>query len=226
MRKPREPRGADAPSRFKKLARALKEDSADPNLPDSGFFDFDEQFEDEQIEPILPRFVVKRPRKGFLHPATKSDIIDLLEFFGEQCFYGLDSIKLLQGTSSFAAASGSGAASILLGRLEVPGCIILYDLPESPWVINDALPDAQIEQLKAAGAEIEIFASGAQTRVSWTDENLKNFFLFDVFMHEVGHHLIQQYKGKRKVRVARTRDHEHYANLFARRCREEFLAND
>jgi hypothetical protein len=40
-----------------------------------------------------------------------------------------------------------------------------------------------------------------------------------VLMHEVGHHLIQQYKGKRRARVARTRDHEAFADGFARRCR-------
>jgi Zn-dependent peptidase ImmA (M78 family) len=44
--------------------------------------------------------------------------------------------------------------------------------------------------------------------------------LFDVLMHEVGHHVIQQYKGKRPARVARTKDHEALAERFAARCRE------
>jgi Zn-dependent peptidase ImmA (M78 family) len=47
--------------------------------------------------------------------------------------------------------------------------------------------------------------------------------LFDVLMHEVGHHLIQHHKGKRQARVARTRDHEAFADAFARRWREVWL---
>ena len=43
--------------------------------------------------------------------------------------------------------------------------------------------------------------------------------LFDVLMHEIGHHLIQHYKGKRTVRRARTADHEAFADRFAQRCR-------
>jgi hypothetical protein len=43
--------------------------------------------------------------------------------------------------------------------------------------------------------------------------------LFDVLLHEIGHHLIQQYRGKRTARVARTRDHEACADRFALQCR-------
>jgi hypothetical protein len=47
--------------------------------------------------------------------------------------------------------------------------------------------------------------------------------LFDGLMHEVGHHLIQQYTGKRGDRVMRTVDHERRADAFAARCREVWL---
>lgn len=32
------------------------------------------------------------------------------------------------------------------------------------------------------------------------------------------------HKGKRRVRIARTRDHEAFADAFARKCREVYLA--
>ena len=208
MREPRGSRGADDASQFNRLARELKEDG----------IELEPDVVSQDAEPILPRVIVKRPRKGFLHPATKSDITSVLEFFGEQCYYGLDTIKLVQGSDNIA----SGA--ILLGRLEVPGTILLYDLPESPWVVNERLADTQLLRLQEAGAKIEMLASGAQCRIEWSDVDLRNFYLFDVFMHEIGHHLIQQYKGKRGVRVARTRDHEHYASLFAKRCRQDYLS--
>jgi hypothetical protein len=39
--------------------------------------------------------------------------------------------------------------------------------------------------------------------------------LFDVLLHEIGHHVLQHGKGKRLVRIARTRDHEAFATRFA-----------
>ena len=66
---------------------------------------------------------------------------------------------------------------------------------------------------------LEIPEGGAHALVSWPGKTLRDFMLFDVLMHEIGHHLIQQYKGKRRARVARTRDHEAFAAHFARRCR-------
>lgn len=55
--------------------------------------------------------------------------------------------------------------------------------------------------------------------VSWPATTLRDYMLFDVLMHEIGHHLLQQYTGKRMARVARTKDHEAFADLFAQQCR-------
>lgn len=55
--------------------------------------------------------------------------------------------------------------------------------------------------------------------ITWPGDSLREFMLFDVLMHEVGHHWLQQYKGKRPARVVRTREHEAFADEFARRCR-------
>jgi hypothetical protein len=66
---------------------------------------------------------------------------------------------------------------------------------------------------------VESCDDGGATIVSWPSTTLRAFMLFDVLMHEIGHHLIQHYKGKRPARVARTRDHEAFADAFAQRCR-------
>lgn len=206
VRAPFDDRAADDLSTFRQLARELKENGV--------MLDEVESLED--AEPIYPRFIVKRARAGFIHPAGKSDILRLLEFFGEQCYYGLKTVKLMQGADSCKSAS------ILMGRIEVPGSIILYDQPEPPWLISGEIAAPAVHQLEQAGAVVEN-KNGIQTVVHWTADALKNFMLFDVFMHEVGHHLIQQYKGKKNQRVARTKDHEHFAQLFALRCRRDFL---
>lgn len=208
VRAPRAARGKDNPSDLRQVARVLKE--AGINL-------------DLQNDPppgaiVLPRITTRRPRQGFLHPAEKVDILRVLHFFGERCFYGLKSIKLIQGSSA------SSEAKLSMGRLEVPGTIVLYDQPVSTWFINGTLPKTEREKLEQAGASIEPASDNLHCLIHWSEANLRNFMLFEVFMHEIGHHLIQQYKGKRSVRVARTKDHEQFAALFAQRCRESFIA--
>jgi len=52
---------------------------------------------------------------------------------------------------------------------------------------------------------------------------LRDFMLFDALMHEIAHHRLQQYTGKRTARIARTADHEAYADQFAAQCRAQFM---
>lgn len=60
--------------------------------------------------------------------------------------------------------------------------------------------------------------------MTWPADTLRGFMLLDVFLHELGHHLAQQYSGKRSARIARTREHESLAERFAARCRAELVA--
>ena len=166
----------------------------------------------------LPRLRARRLRPGHVHPAGVADIARVLRFFGEHCTYGVRSVELAQG------ASRVPASGLRLGRLVVPGRIILYDQPPSPWTLRGALHPAVRDRLCRSGA-IVTPVGGAHTIVAWPAETLRDFMLFDVLMHEVGHHLIQQYKGKRPARVARTRDHEAFADLFARQCRDRYQAD-
>jgi len=83
--------------------------------------------------------------------------------------------------------------------------------------LTGRLPEREAERLRQGGA---VIAEGVlQTVVTWPGRTLREFMLFDVLMHEVGHHLVQQYKGKRLARVLRTGEHEALADRFARRCR-------
>jgi hypothetical protein len=140
-------------------------------------------------------------------------VIALLRFFGAPYTYGLRAVELVPGPS------GSAAGRHPLGRLRVPGTVRLYDQPPSPWCLPGRLAQAEQARLCRAGAVVEEWADGTLTVVSWPGKTLRDFVLFDVLMHEIGHHLIQQYKGKRPARVVRTRDHEALADEFARRCR-------
>lgn len=206
VRAPYEPRGHCDPSAERAPARELKElgiipaDSPEPR--------------DRDRPAPLPRLWVTRARAGFGHPAGRGAIMRVLRFFGEPCTYGLRSIELLQGE---AVVPGRG---LLFGRLFVPGRVVLYDQPSSPWLLTGMLPEDEAARLQRAGALIDADEHSHWTTVTWPDNTLRDFMLFDVLMHEIGHHLIQQYKGKRPARVARSRDHEAFAHRFAARCRK------
>jgi len=57
------------------------------------------------------------------------------------------------------------------------------------------------------------------TGVTVRGDTLRQFMLREIFLHEMGHHVLQHYKGKRLARVARTRDHEAFANRFVEKHR-------
>jgi len=195
------PRGTGDASLERGLARALKELGLRP-----------EPARRPDVEPApLPRVIVRRPRSGFVHPADRADVRRLLELLGAACTYGLCTVELAQG-------GGEGR----LGTLVVPGKIILYDQRPSPWRLPGALAAGESERLRRSGALVEPAGDGTQTIVTWPGETLRDFLLFDVLLHEIGHHLLQHDKGKRRERIARTADHEAFAERFATRCRALF----
>jgi hypothetical protein len=210
VRAPYEARGYADRSSHRQFARVLKE---------AGIVPAAAAVSDRVPGPApLPRVIVKRPRTGWFHPVGRTEILGLLRFFGEECCYGISSIELLQGSQE------SGGDRLLFGTLMVPGRIVLYDQTPPPWRLAGRLSAAEQERLRIAGAVVETVDEASQSIVSWPGDTLRDFMLFDVLMHEIGHHLLQHYKGKRRDRIARTRDHEALAERFAARCRELFCS--
>jgi len=163
----------------------------------------------------LPRLCVKGTSEGRIHPAGKAEIARVLRFFGPSCSYGLRSIELAYRHDH----DGGGDRDLLMGRLIVPGRIVLYDQMPSPWLLPYQLSAGATARLQRAGAIVDWGGRDEPTAVRWPGATLRDYMLFDVLMHEVGHHMAQQYTGKRRVRARRTKDHEAFADLFARRCR-------
>lgn len=166
----------------------------------------------------LPRIKAQRPRKGYHHPARPRDIKFLLNYFGELSYYGVREIQLAQ------CEQGNAQGRILLAKLSIPGKIILYEQPDPPWLIAGTFLDSARELLLEAGATVETSDDGSRCTIDWDGESLRRFMLFEGLMHEVGHHIIQHFRGKRTAQVLRLRDHETLAHNFARRCRMEFEA--
>jgi hypothetical protein len=149
---------------------------------------------------------------------TRADVTEALRFFGETCVYGLRSISLVDGSRR------SVDGSIRLGAYLAPGRILLFDQPPSPWQLAGRLPEAAIQRLRRAGAVVEARDGGLLTLVTWPGDTLRRFVLFDGLMHEIGHHIIQHSKGKRRARVLRTSDHEELADRFAQKCRLRYAS--
>lgn len=165
----------------------------------------------------LPRIKIQRARSGFIHPAGKAQIRSVLLHFGELTWYGVQEICLVQSQVP------PEPDKLLFGGLSVPGKVLLYEQPKPPWFLTGKLPQDQLRLIEGAGGIVDVSSDGARCKISWEGDALKNFMLFEVLMHEIGHHIIQQFKGKREAQVLRKKDHEALAEAFARRCREAYL---
>jgi hypothetical protein len=127
--------------------------------------------------------------------------------------YGVRSIEFVR-----APASG-GVSSLVFGRYEVPGRILLFEQPLPPWRLPGLLGNETLQRLEKAGAVVNLLPELGASLVDWPADTLRRFMLEEVLLHELGHHVLQHHKAKRQARVARTRDHEAFAALFAVRQR-------
>ncbi len=219
VRDPREPRAFGDPSREHRIRQVLKElgiSEADAVESGCAVAHNYSKFSPGNETSNTPKITVKRPRKGFFHPATKSQINELLMHFGELSWYGVQEIVLLQSPKH-------DVNKLNFGSLSIPGKIQLYEQPEAPWFLSGSLRSEERLLLESAGALIELSSDGMRCNVEWPLDTLTNFMLFEVLMHEVGHHIIQQFKGKRTAKVLRTKEHEILAMAFARRCRHSYF---
>lgn len=157
----------------------------------------------------FPRIVEAPARPGFHHPAGCREVGELLRSLSPEAIYGLRSVELCRGPA------WSHGTIPCFGRLRVPGRIALHDLPRPPWRLAGRIEAGDAEALGQAGARVTVDHAAGTTMIEWPGASLTDFMLFDVLLHEIGHHVLQHGKGKRRVRIARTRDHEAFAKRFA-----------
>ncbi len=162
---------------------------------------------------LLPRILWREPSPGFHHPIGKQEVLGLLESVGPLAMYGLRSIELVR------APAPDGAPSPVFGRYEVPGRILLFEQPLLPWRLPGLLARETLQRLERAGAVVNLLPELGATLVDWPADTLRRVMLEEVLLHELGHHVLQHHKAKRLVRIARTKDHEAFAALFAARQR-------
>lgn len=204
IRDPRQPRGEGDLSRDRNRRRIVKEAGLTGSRP----------LRQTRNPKVRPRIVVHKARRGFAHPVSRQDIRRALEAAGPKAVYGLELIELSR------APDPGGPALPQLGRLFPRGRIVLFEQSAPPWHLRGWLSEESSRTLETAGAIIARHRNPPITIVEWPGDTLRDFMLFDVFLHELGHHILQHNKGKRPVRSARSRDHEAFAERFARSCRK------
>jgi hypothetical protein len=199
---PLEPRSTGDPSRRRALGRLFKALGVLPRQSDNA-----------KPRNLHLRIITRQPNAGFHHPVRKNEVLGFLKSLGSLAIYGLRMIELARSPVS------TNVTSMIFGRYEVPGKILLYEQPESPWRFPGILKRADMDRLKRSGAIITAQSGLRMTLVEWPDNSLKRFILEEVLLHELGHHILQHHKGKRPARMARTKDHEASAERFAFRQR-------
>jgi hypothetical protein len=170
------------------------------------------QRSDPRGQPRL-RIVVHSPGTGFHHPADKGELLELLNSIGTIGQYGLRCVELARSP----ATATTPIPMLVFGRYCAPGQIILFEQRLPPWRIPGMLKGGLVRRFQRAGAIVKLLADVNATLVDWPGNTLRRFMVEDVFLHELGHHVLQHYKGKRSVRIARTRDHEAFALRFVKK---------
>jgi hypothetical protein len=125
-----------------------------------------------------------------------------------EAVHGLHSIELR--TASPRHLEGK----FCLARYEPTGNIVLFDLPVPPWSMRGHLSSADEQRISTCGGIVDHLEAGLRTVVHWPGDSLRDFVVLHGLIHEMAHHVIQQYTGKRVARVRRTQDHERFAERF------------
>jgi hypothetical protein len=155
----------------------------------------------------FPVVRARRPNPGRHHPASAADVRQALATFGDEAYYGLESVELVPAPPT--------GGRLVFGELVGPGQIRLYDQPLPPWRLPYDLSKHEQAELRDAGADLSKVGC-----VAWPANSLKRFMLAHVLTHELGHHLLQHERRLRGERATRTREHEARAEVVAARLRE------
>lgn len=165
----------------------------------------------QRVARAIPvRIREEPPRRGFFHPVSRKELARELRALGAHGLYGLKEVIL-------ARVPRELARRVIFGQYEAPGRVLLYEQPLSPWRLAGEIRREVKDIFENAGAVVT--SAFGETLVDWPEGALREFMLSEVLRHEIGHHVLQQYKGKRRVAAARKRDHEEFARLYVERER-------
>ena len=143
-------------------------------------------------------FLVDEPGAGYLHPVTDEEVADRIELLPERFTHGLETVHLRGMThkrSLFPCYGMQWGATVYLYPIE-ESLVETYPRPPRPH---------QLIEARMFGGHWE--QMGAVWTLSWTAETIRDFYLNNVLIHEIGH-IVDD-------RNANFEDRERFANWFA-----------
>ena len=144
------------------------------------------------------RYLFQPPGPGFIHPVTAVEVRERMSLLPKGVVEKIEVVQFSRMTRKrqlFPCYGMQWGSSVYLYPIE-ESLVETYTRPPTP--------QQQIEARMYGGRWSE---AGGEWTLSWTLETLKDFYLNNVLIHEIGHILDH--------RNTRTLDRERYANWFA-----------
>jgi hypothetical protein len=165
-------------------------------------FDLNYIYEKKSDEIVIIKAEKCNPH--FIMPVTEQDILKKLKEIPKNFLEELKCIYLLGGSNKQLKASDS---LFIFGRYWA-NCIFLHPYPKKDLsIFYDKLPKPSIiHEYKAAGAQV--VTEYEYWIVKFDLQSLKNFYLNNVLIHEIGHHVDRNNKNRKKK-------NENFADWFA-----------
>lgn len=144
------------------------------------------------------RLVVEPAGQGFAHAVTRDEVQERIAALPERFTRELAAVQLSTMTRKRRLFPCYG--------MQWGGAVYLYPIEDSlvETYYRPPTPQQRIEAKMFGGQWSQ---DGKLWRLTWTESTIKDFFLNNVLIHEIGH--------LNDSRNANTRDRERYANWFA-----------
>lgn len=182
------------PSRRSRPAAAFRQRGASTQ---NGTFDAPEVWH-EPVERDFIDIIAQNPGTGYIHPVTPDEVRDRIEALDSQWIQNLDVVQFSPMTRKRALFPCYG--------MQWGSTVYLYPIEESliETYTRPPRPEQQIEAKMYGGKWRQ---DGNLWTLSWTPETIRDFYLNNVLIHEIGH--------INDDRNTNFDDRERYANWFA-----------
>ncbi len=162
---------------------------------------------------VYPRVIARRPAPGDVHPLDKRGLRFILRRVPIEYIYGLDRVELRPRRNN---KIGDPFGCYLRDEK----AIWLYSLPPV-WRMKE-IPLELRRSVEAFDATVVKVNGAIEVRWLESDDAFMDVWFLMVFLHELGHHFVEQYKNQRG-RIGGRRHEEIVANLHSSRLVQHYL---
>ena len=159
-----------------------------------------------------PRVIERKPAPGDVHPLPKRAVHRFLRLFPIEYVYGLRRVEL-------RARKDNEIGNPFGCYWTDEKAIVLYSLP-AVWRVR-RLGEGTRRSVEQFGAKVTVSKEENLVEVRWPEKDgaYMDVWFLSVFTHELGHHVVEQYKTKKRSNYSRLHQEmvaeRHSVRLFA-----------